>query len=279
MATSRWRRPSRCCADYQQQLERVFTEVREATNAARGVDDRPGLPREELRRDHDGDHPRDAQADRRRARQRARRASPCTRRCCRSCSAARPRSPTARSTGAPARSSRSARCSWTAARSGWPARTRGAARSCQRFATIIDRTQRRRVDPAGQPRRGPGEVLRLRLAALGVRRAGLRVRLLGGPSGGAGALGGAVRRLRQRRPDDHRRVHHLRRDQVGPAVRRRAAAAARLRGPGPRPLLGPHRAVPHDGRRRRVRRSPSRRRRRATSTCCASTRSARSTGR
>ena len=93
------------------------------------------------------------------------------------------------------------------------------------------------------------------------------------------ALGGAVRRLRQRRPDRHRRVHHLRRDQVAPAVRRRAAAPARLRGPGPRPLLGPDRAVPDDGRRRRVRGRPAVDARRRTSTCCAGTRSARSTGR
>ena len=40
-----------------------------------------------------------------------------------------------------------------------------------RFATIIDRHQRRRVDAADQPDRGPGQVPRLRLAALGVRRA------------------------------------------------------------------------------------------------------------
>ena len=43
--------------------------------------------------------------------------------------------------------------------------------------------------------------------------------------------------------------------EVGPAVGRHAAAAARLRGPGSRPLVGPHRALPravrrgqHDGR-------------------------------
>ena len=69
--------------------------------------------------------------------------------------------------------------------------------------------QRQRVDAAGQPHRGPGAVLRLRLAALGVRRPRLRVRLLGGPPRRAGRVGGAVRRLRQRRPDRHRRVHHL----------------------------------------------------------------------
>ena len=49
--------------------------------------------------------------------------------------------------------------------------------------------QRRRVDAAGQPHRGPGQVLRLRLAALGVRRPRLRVRLLGGPARGAGRSG------------------------------------------------------------------------------------------
>ena len=51
-----------------------------------------------------------------------------------------------------------------------------------------------------------------------------------------------------------------RRAEVGPALLRRAAAAARLRGPGPGPLLGAHRALPaavrrgqHDGRHARRR--------------------------
>ena len=96
--------------DYQQQLERVFTEVREADRHPVGVDDRAGLP---------GEEPTRTSAPRSRARRSSGSptptsarptASPCTRRCCRSCSAARPRSPTARSTGAPARSSPSARC-------------------------------------------------------------------------------------------------------------------------------------------------------------------------
>ncbi len=139
-----------------------------------------------------------------------------------------------------------------AGRPGLPARhVRAALRHDHRPA------ERRRVDPAGEPVGGPGEVLRLRLAAQRVRRAGLRVRLLGGPPGRAGAVGGPVRRLRQRRPVGDRRVHQLRADQVGPAVRRRPAAAARLRGPGPRPLLGPHRAVPDDGGRRGVRGRPA----------------------
>ena len=70
-------------------------------------------------------------------------------------------------------------------------------------------------------------------------------------------LGGPVRRLRQRRPDDHRRVHHLRPGQVDPEVRRGAAAAARLRGPGPGPLLRPDRALAAAGGRGRVHRRPA----------------------
>ena len=73
--------------------------------------------------------------------------------------------------------------------------------------------------------------------------------------GCAGHVGGAVRRLRQRRPDHHRRVPDLRRAEVGPAIVAGPAAPARLRGPGSGPLLGTHRAVPgdvrpgqHDGR-------------------------------
>ena len=77
-----------------------------------------------------------------------------------------------------------------------------------------------------------------------VRRDGLRVRLLRREPRRAGALGGAVRRLRQRRPVRHRRVHLLGRGQVGPAVVGDAAAAARPRGPGPRPHLGPPGALP-----------------------------------
>ena len=84
----------------------------------------------------------------------------------------------------------------------------------------------------------------LRLGAVRIRRGGLRIRLLGRQPRRSGVVGGAIRRLRQRRTVDHRRVHLLRRGQVGSAVRRRAAAAARPRGPGPRPHVGPHRAVP-----------------------------------
>ncbi len=72
------------------------------------------------------------------------------------------------------------------------------------------------------------QVPRLRLAALGVRGGRVRVRLLGSQAGRAGLLGGSVRRLRQRRADDPGRVHLLRGTEVGSAVRRGAAATARI---------------------------------------------------
>ena len=97
--------------DYQQQLERVFTEVREADSQPVGVDHGPRLPREVGRRAaQTAITPRGDEADRRRLRHPAgglhrppqgdaAAAAPCA-----------TRSPTARSTGAPARSSPSARC-------------------------------------------------------------------------------------------------------------------------------------------------------------------------
>ena len=74
------------------------------------------------------------------------RASRSTRRCSRSSSAAPRRSRPGRSTGARARSSRWARCCSTGARCASPVRTRAAARSRTRFATIIDRT----TEPSGR---------------------------------------------------------------------------------------------------------------------------------
>ena len=59
--------------DYQQQLERVFTEVREATGCPGQLDDGAGLPREAPRGLHHGDLARDPQADRGLLRQHARR--------------------------------------------------------------------------------------------------------------------------------------------------------------------------------------------------------------
>ena len=79
--------------------------------------------------------------------------------------------------------------------------------------------ERRRVRAAGPPRARAGQVLDLRLAAVGVRRPRLRVRLLGGGEGRAGGLGGAVRRLLERRVHHRRPVHRGRRGQVEPDVR------------------------------------------------------------
>ena len=50
----------------------------------------------------------------------------------------------------------------------------------------------------------------------------------------------------QRRAVGRRRVHLVGRAEVGPAVERRAAPPPRLRGPGSRPLVGAHRALPAD---------------------------------
>ena len=57
-------------------------------------------------------------------------------------------------------------------------------------------------------------------------------------------VGGPVRRLRQRRPGDHRPVHRLGRVEVGTRQRAGHALAPRLRGTGARALERPARAVP-----------------------------------
>ncbi len=89
-----------------------------------------------------------------------------------------------------------------------------------------------------------GLVRALQQPALGGRGGGLRVRLQHRGPRGAGALGGPVRRLRQRRPDHDRPVHRLGPREVGRGLAPDPAAAARLRGQRPRALLGAHRAVP-----------------------------------
>ena len=135
-------------ADYQSQLERNFKDVKEA-DAPTDYTRTPEYPTKpdtgELVTAVTPEMLK-AVADSYTA---CRTGSPSTRRCCRSCSAARPRSPPARSTGAPARSSRSARCWSTGVRSGWPARTRDAARS-------------RRVSPRSSIGRTPPSGLRCR---------------------------------------------------------------------------------------------------------------------
>ena len=253
--------------DYQQQLERVFVETKatpkEAEQGADATTPAPtpratpassaGRPGAERRRhrpllDRHGDQHRGAAAHRRGVRRRARglhrapRAAPGSRSAPPACARAaidwatgelhRVRVDAARGhPGAPGRA-------------GQPARhLRAAPRGAHRQG------ERRRVDPAALPRRGSGQVLGLRLPAVRVRGHGFRVRLLRRAARRPGDLGGAVRRLRQRRADHHRRVHLELGAEVGPALLGRAPPAARLRGPGAGPLLGPHRALPHDVRR------------------------------
>ena len=90
-----------------------------------------------------------------------------------------------------------------------------------------------------------------------------------GGAGSAGAVGGAVRRLRQRRRSHHRPVHHRGTRQVGADVPPDAAAAARLRGTGARALERAPRAVPRRSAPKATSGSPTAPRRRSTSTCCA----------
>ncbi len=63
----------------------------------------------------------------------------------------------------------------------------------QRHAVLVDRHTAAGVHPAAPVQLGHREVPRLRLAAVGVRGGGLRVRLLGRPPRRARRLGGAVR--------------------------------------------------------------------------------------
>ena len=138
-------------------------------------------------------------------------------------------------------------CSSRASPSGSRARTRSAARS--RTATSSSTTPR----PAPSTRRSgtsptPASFEVLQLAALRVRGARLRVRVLGRGAGGARALGGAVRRLRQRRADHHRPVPRLRLAEVAADLPADALAAARLRGERAGALEREARAVPPAGR-------------------------------
>jgi 2-oxoglutarate dehydrogenase E1 component len=136
------------------------------------------------------------------------------------------------STGASASCSPSARCSWRARTCASPARTRAAARSCSATPCCTTaRTARNGCRWRTSPTTRAASTSTTRCSAS--TRRWLRVRLLGRAARHAHPVGGAVRRLRERRAVGHRRVHLGGRAEVGPAVERRAAAAARLRGPGP----------------------------------------------
>ena len=104
---------------------------------------------------------------------------------------------------------RSAACSCRACRCGSPARTASAARSTS--GTPCWSTSRPSAEymPLSTCPRA-GALRDLQLDALGGGRARLRVRLQPRLSRGAGAVGGAVRRLREQRPGDHRPVRRAR---------------------------------------------------------------------
>ena len=140
----------------------------------------------------------------------------------------------------------------------------------QRHGVLVDARERGRVRAAQPSRRAPGAVPALRLGAVGVRGARLRVRLLGRRPGGAHGLGGAVRRLRERGAGHDRRVRRRRRGQVGPARRRSSLLLPHgFEGQGAGPLERPARAVPHAVSPTTTSASCTRRPRRSTSTCCA----------
>ena len=118
-----------------------------------------------------------------------------------------------------------------------------------RHAVLVDHTNGDEYAPLAHLGRRAGQVLDLRLAAVGVRRPRVRVRLLGRRQGLARDLGGAVRRLLERRLHDRRPVPRVGRGQVEPDLGPGAVPAPRLRGPGSRAQLGPRRAVPRPVRR------------------------------
>ena len=88
----------------------------------------------------------------------------------------------------------------------------------QRHAVLVDQANQNEYVPLNNIARRPGEDRDLQLAAVGSGRARLRIRLLARRSAHAGAVGGAVRRFRQRRAGHHRPVRRQRRDQVAAHV-------------------------------------------------------------
>ena len=106
-----------------------------------------------------------------------------------------------------------------------------------RHAVLHDVEDGHTLHAAAAPGAGSGAGRDLQQPALRSRRAGLRVRLQPRLPRRAGAVGSAVRRLRERGAGDHRPVHRQRRRQVAAAERPRAAAcrtASKARAPSTR---------------------------------------------
>ena len=132
------------------------------------------------------------------------------------------------STGRPAKRWPSARC----CDEGFPVRLSGqdSARGTfsQRHAALVDQETEDALCAAQSCPRRPGRIRSHRLAAVGRSRARLRIWLFNRRTQGAGAVGSAVRRFRQRRAGRHRPVHRVGRNEMAAHVRPGDAAAARL---------------------------------------------------
>ena len=114
----------------------------------------------------------------------------------------------------------------------------------QRHLVLHDVDDRRALVPLQTLARGQGVVRGLQQPALGGGGGRVRVRLHRPRAGGAGALGGAVRRLRQRRAGHHRSVPGGGARQMAAGAGAGAAPAARLRGAGTGALVGAAGALP-----------------------------------
>ena len=192
-----------------------------------------------------------------------------------SSSAAASRSTRAASTGARRSRSPTRRCSSTASRSGSPGQDSQRGTFAQRHLVLHDVHTGETYTPMQHLDDADGVVRGVQLAALRVRVPRLRVRLLGGGARGARALGGAVRRLRERRADRDRPVHLVGALEVARDVAADAAAcrtATRATGPSTR-ARGSSGSC--SSARRRTSASSTARRPRSTSTCSAARRSTR----
>ena len=122
--------------------------------------------------------------------------------------------------GDAAKRSLSARSAPKACRSGSPARIPAAAPSRSAIAVLVDQENEHALRPAQSCARRPGAVRSDRLARCPKRRcwASNMATRLADPQR-AGAVGSAIRRLRQRRASHHRPVHRLGRSATGCACR------------------------------------------------------------
>ena len=221
----------------------------------------------------------DARARRRAAaRHVARRASRSTRSSQRSSSSARTllERPGGDRLGARPRRSPSARCCSRACRSASPARTASAARSASATPSCTTRRPGDRVHRrCSTSRRRQAPLRGLQQPALRGRASSASSTATAWPTRDARALGGAVRRLRQRRAGHHRPVHRSAPSRSGASRAAsccscRTATRARGRSTPARASSASCSSAP-----RTTSRSPTAPRRRSTSTCCAARRARR----